>query len=126
MNYPRRKAQARVRHTPGEMNGTERAYHDLLSKMKAEGKIHDFKFESQKFRLADRTWYTPDFCVIPNDMFIEFHEVKAMTTKGKVLCEDDARVKIKVVAEMFPEYRFVVVAKRPQKLGGGFAVEVIS
>jgi hypothetical protein len=69
--------------------------------MQHQGEIQAYRFEPIKLRLADRTFYTPDFMVIRDDQ-IEFHEVKGFW-------EDDARVKIKVAAEMFPEFLFVAV-----------------
>ena len=92
----------RNRHLPGRMNRQEAAYSLELEARKRTGEIADWKFESVKLRLADRTWYTPDFMVIFADGTIEFHEVKGHW-------EDDARVKWKVVQELYPFFVFVVV-----------------
>lgn len=54
-----------------------------------------------RLRLAEKTFYTPDFMVVFEDR-IELHE-----TKGYF--EEDARVKIKVAAAMYPEFKFVAV-----------------
>ena len=81
------------------MNKLEASYHDSLAMMKLAHEIHDFKYEALKLRLADRTTYSPDFLVIGNDGSVELHEVKGFW-------EDDARVKIKVAAEMFPFFIF--------------------
>jgi hypothetical protein len=115
-------ARGRKPRIPGEMNKTEAAYGDVLKAQLIAGEIEDYKFESIKFRLADRTWYTPDFMVQAIGGQQEIHEVKAMTSKGKVLIEDDANVKLKVVAEQYSQYVFKVCAMRPKKLGGGFDV----
>ncbi len=96
-------ARPRPRPEPGKMNKTEAAYANLLELRKKAGAIKSWRFEPMKFRLADKTYYTPDFMVTFTDR-IEFHEVKGFW-------EDDARVKIKVVAEMFPEFLFVAVKK---------------
>lgn len=53
-------------------------------------------------RLADRTTYNPDFYLMLPDGSIGFHE-----TKG--FWRDDARAKIKMAAEQFPEWFFVAV-----------------
>jgi len=87
------------------MNRTETRYANLLELRKGAGEIRDYRFESIKLRLADRTWYTPDFFVIrmepcEQDTY-EIHEVKGFW-------RDDARVKIKVAAEMFKEFTFYV------------------
>ena len=84
------------------MNKLEAMYAAHLEALRRAGKIVFWRFESAKFRLADRTWYTPDFYVMRADGTIEIHE-----TKG--FWEDDARVKIKVIAEQFPELQFVAV-----------------
>ncbi len=93
----------RSRHTPGCMNKWEAAYSLELEARKRAGEIVDWRFESVKLRLADRTWYTPDFMVVTMDGCIEFHEVKGSHW------EDDARVKWKVVQELYPFFKFVAV-----------------
>lgn len=84
------------------MNGTERKYADLLEQKQLAGEILRWDFEPVKLRLADLTWYCPDFRVILLDGTEEFHEVKGFW-------RDDARIKIKVAAELHP-YRFVAVS----------------
>lgn len=85
------------------MNKTEAAYANLLKSHKQCGSIEAYGFESMKLRLAKRTWYTPDFAVIRKGS-LEFHEVKGFW-------EDDARVKIKVAAAMFPHFKFVAIQR---------------
>lgn len=58
-------------------------------------------FEGIKLKLADKTYYTPDFFLMRSDGTLECHEVKGHW-------EDDARVKIKCAAEKFP-FRFVAI-----------------
>jgi len=84
------------------MNKTEAAYAARLALLQRAGEIQSFRFEPIKFRLADRTFYTPDFMVVMGDE-IQFHEVKG----GYV--EDDAAVKFKTAAEMYPEFAFQMV-----------------
>lgn len=93
----------RQRHTPGRMNKREADYSYELEAMKRSGMILDWKYEAVKLRLADRTWYTPDFMVVMPDGHVQFHEVKGHW-------EDDARVKWKVIKELFPCYEFIEVA----------------
>jgi hypothetical protein len=81
------------------MNKLESAYADHLATRRAVGVVVSFEFEAIKLRLADRTWYTPDFCVVTPD-HVEFHEVKGFW-------EDDARVKWKVAAERNPWARWM-------------------
>lgn len=84
------------------MNKTERAYAERLALLQRAGEIRSFRFEPIKFKLARVTFYTPDFMVITEDE-IQFHEIKGW------LPEDDANVKIKVAAEMYPEFQFQMV-----------------
>jgi hypothetical protein len=87
----------------GTMNGLERDYATRLMKLEHQGEIEKYWFESFKIRLADKTWFTPDFLVLTKEGFLEFHE-----TKGFML--DDANVKLKVAAESWP-FKFILVKK---------------
>jgi hypothetical protein len=107
--------QALGRLPVGTMNKTEKQYAGHLEQKKFAGKILWFGFEAIKLRLADNTFYTPDFAVMAADGVIELHEVKGFWT-------DDARVKIKVAADKFP-FRFMAMKPRAQKAGGGWEVE---
>ena len=91
-----------------EMNHTEEKYAKLLDEQLTIGEIRWWGFEEWKFRLADNTWYTPDFIVVDNELRIEAHEIKAEWSPGKTGWKDDARVKIKVVADKHP-IRFIAV-----------------
>lgn len=92
----------RVRHESGEMNGREKKYAAHLDIRKAVKEIQGWKFEPIKLRLAPKTFFDIDFMVHMIDGSIELHEVKGHW-------EDDARVKIKVAAAMFQEFKFVAV-----------------
>lgn len=98
----RRPQDRLVGYDADRMNKLEAKYAAHLETLRRAGKILLWRFESVKFRLADRTWYTPDFYIMRPDGTIEIHE-----TKGH--WEDDARVKIKATAEQFPEFFFVAV-----------------
>ena len=84
------------------MNSLERRYADYLRTLQLAGEIHSFAFERHNLKLADRTYYKPDFEVMLPDGSIEFHEVKGFMM-------DDANVKIKVAAQQFPQYVFRLV-----------------
>lgn len=88
---------------PGVQNSWERGYQSLLENQKIAKEIKYFAFEGIKLRLADRTFYTPDFMVVRADDVIEFHEVKGFM-------REDAAVKIKVAAEIYP-FPFKLVRK---------------
>jgi hypothetical protein len=91
------------------MNKMEQAYAHHLELLLRSEEIKWFRYEALKFRLADKTFYTPDFIVMAKDGTLEAHEVKGHW-------EDDARVKIKVAAEMFP-VKFIAVKPAPTKDG---------
>ena len=102
----------------GAMNKTEAAYAKKLELEKSAGLIAWYKFEALKLRLADSTFYTPDFIVMRACGLLEAHEVK-----GFML--EDANIKIKVAAEIYP-FKFILVKVRPKKLGGGWTIKEIS
>jgi len=106
------KGRARAKPVPGSMNKTEQSYEAHLKRRQLAGEILEFKFEAVKLRLADKTFYTPDFLVVLPDGLMELHEVKGFW-------EDDARVKIKVAATTFWMFSFFGV----QKSGTGWKVE---
>ena len=99
----------------GEMNKTESAYRDHLEALLHAGEILWYRFEGVTLKLADGCRYTPDFVLMNREGWIECHEVKGYW-------QDDARVKIKVAAEMFP-FRFVALKVKAKKDGGGWSVE---
>ena len=103
---------------PGVMNGIEREYAAHLESLRIAGKIEWYVFDAVKLRLAENTFYTPDFFVMLANGEIEVREVKGFW-------EDDARVKIKVAADKFP-FRFIGVTKRTKKSGGGWEMEYFS
>lgn len=97
----------------GRQNKTEAAYESTL---KARQDVVWYRFEGFKLRLADNTFYTPDYAVMLDSGQIECHEVKGFW-------QDDARAKIKIAAEMHP-FRFLAVRAKSKKDGGGWDVEV--
>ena len=111
----RAKGNRRRMHRPGEMNKTEAAYAQRLETLKLAGEILDYSFEPIKLRIGKRCWYSPDFGVLKPDGTYELHEVKGYW-------EDDARVKVKAVAEAHP-FRLIAVTKVAKKNGGGWLVE---
>jgi hypothetical protein len=95
------KFKALGRLKAGQRNKTEAAYEQHLELLKRAGEIIWYCFEGMKFRLADNTFYNPDFIVMRKDGQIEVHEVKGFWM-------EDARVKIKVAAETFP-FKFIAI-----------------
>lgn len=99
----------------GAMNKSEAAYDAHLALLQHAGLILWRKFEGLKLRLADNTFYTPDFAVMAADGVIECHEVKGFW-------QDDARAKIKIAADLYP-FRFKAFKVRAKKDGGGWEQE---
>jgi hypothetical protein len=84
------------------MNKREALYAAFLEGFRLSGDIAAWKFEPFRLKLAPSTFFNIDFEVVLNTGLIELHEVKGHW-------EDDARVKIKVAATMFPEFKFLAV-----------------
>jgi hypothetical protein len=106
-----RRIQALGRLKSGRMNKTEQAYDQVLKIRQRAGEVAWYKFEAINLRLADNTFYKPDFFVMLSDGTLEVHEVKGHWT-------DDARVKIKVAADLYP-LRFVAI----KRVGGDWKTE---
>jgi len=93
------------------MNQTEKRYEqDYLWPKYQNGEVWDYRFEPIKFRLADNTFYTPDFLVV-KVTGLEVHEIKGSYER------EDARVKWKTAAELFPWFQFVVARWLGKKKG---------
>lgn len=83
-----------------KLNKTERAYLDYLRALKPLW----LGIQCLTIKLGDDTRYTPDFIVIDHQGVIHAREVKGFW-------RDDARVKIKVAARMYPWLRFTAAQK---------------
>jgi len=112
------RMQALGRLKQGQQNKTELSYEQHLEWRKHIGEVAWYKFEGVKLRLADATFYTCDYFVMLTNGELEAHEVKGFWT-------DDARVKIKVAAELYP-FRFIAVKVKAKKDGGGWEFENFS
>lgn len=99
----------------GAMNKTEEAYARHLEGLRATGEVLWFRFEGLKFRLADNTFYTPDFVVMTKTGLMEAREVKGFW-------RDDARAKIKIAADLYP-FVFIAVTQIAKSKGGGWSEE---
>lgn len=87
------------------MNKTEMEYARELELRKKAGEIVDWKYEPFSLKLANKTYYKPDFLLVFPDHF-EIHEVKG------TFIREDAIVKLKVAAKMFPWFKFVLAQKK--------------
>jgi hypothetical protein len=93
----------------GSMNETEKTYAWILEGRKERKEIIDYWYERFKLRLADDCWYVVDFMVILPDGVMQIHEVK-----GEYIRED-AIIKLKGIAEVFPFEVFMAQWKRKDK-----------
>lgn len=100
-----------------KMNGTEKAYADLLERQRLEGSVISWKFHPMNIRLADSTYYEVDFLVLHDDMTLAIHETKGGFTSEK------GQMKIKLVAEVMPYFRMIKAVKQTKANGGGFKLE---
>lgn len=126
------KARVRQRHTPGEMNKAEAAYAGHLDLLKKADEVAEWWFERLTFKLANDLRYTPDFVVQLPDGEVQVHEVKGCTVKTRgdgtrypaAFAMDDAKAKIKVLAEHFP-FKAFVVYQLSREFGGGWKAEEV-
>lgn len=95
------------------MNKTEQAWADQLELAKRAGEVLDYRFEGMKIRLANGTYYTPDFVVVLKDSTIRFDEVKGFMREA-------ARVRLNVAVECYPWLRFMLV----RRIKGQWVTEV--
>jgi hypothetical protein len=106
------------------MNRTETDYACRLDLLRRSGDILQWGFEAMTLRLAADVRYTPDFTVLrpagPGCCRLEAHE-----TKGYM--RDDARVKVRLAASLFPWITFFVVrrAKGPGVYLGQWTIEEV-
>ncbi len=90
----------RPRQIPGQMNKTEQAFANLYLEPKVRtGELLEWKFEPVSLRLADNTFYRPDFMAIYPDR-ICIYEVKG------TFARDDAIAKWKIAADMYWYWEF--------------------
>jgi hypothetical protein len=83
------------------MNKMERKFYDCAKARFGDSALpHD----SITLRLAGRTRYTPDFPIIENGKLV-FWEIKGWM-------RDDAAVKIKVAADKYPMFTFILATRR--------------
>lgn len=112
---------AKARKKPnGQQSKLEQQYQAHLQQRLDAGEIQWFAYERVKLRLADKTFYTPDFMVLELDGTVTLVEVKGSWSAPN---QDKSRVKLKVAAETYWMFRFVAATKRRVKDGGGFEHE---
>lgn len=102
---PAARGRVPQRHTPGEMNGAEAEFYQLLELRRLAGEFCAIHFEQVTLKLGKDLRYTPDFFVVDKDGFISCYEVKGFF-------RDDSRVKILAAAQAFPYFAFYLARKQ--------------
>lgn len=102
-------AFARGRMLEDGMNKIEGDYAKHLDLLKHAGDVRWWRYAPMRLRLADGSYYKPDFGVMARDFLFELHE-----TKGH--WREAARVRIKVAAGLFP-FKFIAITRAK---GGGW------
>ena len=116
----KKQLQALGRLKSGQMNKTEALYDLYLDAAKHHGEVLWYRFEAIKLKLADNCHLTVDFAVMAADGTLELHDVKG----SPHVFTDDAKVKMKVAASLYP-FVFKVAFPLPRKDGGGWRIEII-
>lgn len=103
---PANAAGAFARGLPLEagMNGLEGEYAQHLDLLKHAGQVIWWRYAPMRLRLADGSYYKPDFGVLNCDCLFELHETKGFWREA-------ARVRIKVAAGLFP-FKFIAITKK--------------
>jgi hypothetical protein len=103
----------------GEKNGTEQRYEDeVLKPGMIAGEILWYRFEGIKLRLADNTFLTVDYAVLPADGVLTMVDVKG----AAAIVQEDARVKMRIAADTYP---FAFQMAFPNK-GGGWTIKAVT
>ena len=87
------------------MNKTEASLYEVLSLQKATGQLVWVEYERITFKLGPDCRYTPDFDVLTDAGTLMFYDAKG------TFATEDAVVKIKAAAEMFPFFTFYLAVK---------------
>lgn len=82
----------------------ERDWAGQLVLMRRGGLLEHWVHQGISVRLADGARYTPDFLVITREREVELHEVKGFMREA-------ANVRLKVAAQLYPWFKFVLVRR---------------
>lgn len=112
------RMQALGRMKAGQMNKTEERFAQMLELERHAGRVKWWKFEGIKLMLAKNTSITVDFAMLPDTDILTMIDVKG----SKSMVTDDARVKMKLAAELYP---FVFKLAYPRAKAEGWDIEEI-
>jgi hypothetical protein len=109
------EGKARLRQDTKGPNRTEAAFDAYL---RADDEQDHIKREGITLRIGNGVRYTPDFTSQNLEGMTCFWEVKGFM-------REDAAIKVKVAASLFPFFIFYLVTKRTKKQGGGWSIEQV-
>lgn len=98
--------QALGRLPAGELNRTEKAFAAYLQERQAAGAIIWWKSHPFNVRLAENTFYRPDFLCLLADMSLVIYEVKGSYTSDK------GQMKIKLCVEALPVFKVIKASRK--------------
>ena len=100
--------EAAIKAKPRGMNKWEATFAQTLEARRQAGELVWWAYEPFRIRLADDTFYRPDFATVDNQGKTEIYEVKG-------LMREAARVRLRVATEKLP-YQFYIVRKHKGEL----------
>lgn len=116
-NYPYHRRHSKLIMNPyrqkQKQNNTELRYENVILKpMMLLKEIIDYKFEPFNVRLGENCYYRFDYFVVFPNRF-EVHEIKGgkrikKTGEIRPYCTDDAMVKIKSAATIYPWWKWII------------------
>ena len=104
---PMTKIPPRPTRIPAYRSDTERQYTEYLELLRRTGEIVNWFYEDSKWKLADGTYYIPDFMVVYKDKIV-FVEIKGYT-KGRF--GEKGVLKFKWCAERYKMFYWRLVQK---------------
>lgn len=116
------KVKPRIRQNAAGLNKTEQAFFDYMRSQRPCDRVLS---QSITLRLGNGVRYTPDFIRIidaTNEHERTVSEIYAYEVKG--FMRDDAAVKLKVAASLYPWIRFHLVTKR-KGAGGEWDIQEV-
>jgi hypothetical protein len=102
---PKPRAKKRIRQSSKTMNKLESEFYGRLKRLWEV--VH---YEPMRIKLCNGVVYIPDFMVVGPTGTVVFYE-----TKGNQPIQDDSSVKIKMAAQQYPRFKFVLVWKENGK-----------
>lgn len=98
-----RRLQLRPSTDEGKLNQNEKLYLEFLRGSQPQW----YGIQAITLKLGHDTRFTPDFWAL-DDNGLRAIDVKATWSNGKVHIEDDAMVKLKIAARLFPFIHFLI------------------